>query len=106
MQGCPEGSDICFEIELLSFDKTPHWHGMTAGDKIRRAEQVRQQGNVVFRQGQLGMARQKYLKAMKLLDNAYDTEGEQEVSPRCIPLPVKCSEKAFFATDSASHEPG
>ncbi len=53
LQGCPEGADICFEIELLSFDKTPHWHGMTAGDKIRRAEQVRQQGNVVFRQGQL-----------------------------------------------------
>ncbi len=96
LQGCPEGSDICFEIELLSFDKTPHWHGMTAGDKIRRAEQVRQQGNVVFRQGQLGMARQKYLKAMKLLDNAYDTEGEEEVSPICFSYPRQMLREGFL----------
>jgi hypothetical protein len=81
MQVCPEGADICFEIELLSFDKTPHWHGMTAGDKIRRAQHIRQQGNTAFKLGQLDMARQKYLKAMKLLDNAYDTEGDEEVRP-------------------------
>ena len=84
LQGCPDGADICFEIELVSFDKTPHWHGMTAGGKIQRAEQIRQQGNVAFKQGQLGMARQKYLKAMKLLDNAYDTEGEEEVGPPAL----------------------
>jgi len=52
---------------------------MAAGDKIRRAEQIRQQGNTAFKEGQRGMARQKYLKAMKLLDNAYGTETEKEV---------------------------
>lgn len=68
-----------FEIELISFEKTPHWHSMTAQDKITRAEQVRQQGNVAFKLGQLRMARQKYLKAMKLLDSAFDTETEEQV---------------------------
>lgn len=83
MQGCPENESIGFEIELVSFEKTPHWQSMTAQDKIVRAEQVRQQGNVTFRLGQLRMARQKYLKAMKLLDNAYDAETDEQVQPIC-----------------------
>ena len=55
---------------------------MTAQDKITRAEQVRQQGNVTFKLGQLQKARQKYLKALKLLDNAYDAETDEQVERR------------------------
>ena len=79
MQGCPEGADVEFEVELLGFEKTPNWHSMTAADKIARAEQLRQQGNATFKQGQLAKARQKYLKALKLLDNAWDIDTDEQV---------------------------
>ena len=79
MQGCPEDASIGFEIELLGFEKTPHWHSMSAQDKISRAERVRQQGNIAFRLGQLRMARQKYLKALKLLDSSFDTDTDEQV---------------------------
>lgn len=79
LQGCPKDETIGFEIELVSFSKTPHWHSMTAQDKIMQAERVRTQGNVAFKLDQLGMARQKYLKGMKLLDNAYDAETDEQV---------------------------
>lgn len=80
MQGCPDDRSIGFEVELVSFDKTPHWQNMAAIDKIARADQIRQQGNRVFKLGQLAMARQKYLKALKHLDSAFDTETDDEVS--------------------------
>lgn len=68
---------MCFEIELIDFEKTPHWHSMTAGDKLARAEQIRRQGNATFQSGQLKFARHKYLKALKLLDNTYDADDAQ-----------------------------
>ena len=52
---------------------------MTAADKIARADQLRAQGNITFKSGQLQFARQKYLKALKLLDNAYEADGEEQV---------------------------
>lgn len=37
-------------------------------------------GMLMYRQGQLGMARQKYLKALKLIDSAYvQTESDEQV---------------------------
>ena len=79
MQECPEDAEVEFEIELLSFDKTPNWQSMTAADKISRAEALRQQGNKTFKSGQLRFARQKYLKAIKMLDGAYDAQSDEEV---------------------------
>ena len=79
LQNLAEDQDVVFEIELVSFEKTPHWHSMTAVDKIDRAEQVREQGNKAFRLGRLEMAKQKYMKAMKLLDNAYDADTQEQV---------------------------
>lgn len=67
---------------------------MTALDKITRAEQVRQQGNVTFKLGQLRMARQKYLKALKLLDNAYDAETDEQVK-QSLPCP-DCASHALL----------
>ena len=87
LQGCPDNDSIGFEIELISFSKTPHWHSMTAQDKITQAERVRQQGNVAYKLGQLQMARQKYLKGLKLLDNAYDAETDEQV----LIMPIKAS---------------
>lgn len=90
MQNLAEEQDVLFEIELISFEKTPHWHSMTALDKITRAEQVREQGNKAFRLGRLEMAKQKYMKAMKLLDNAYDTETSEQVLDSPFPSDSPC----------------
>ena len=84
LQDVHDGQEMAFEIELLGFEKTPHWHSMTALDKIIRAELVRLQGNQAFKLSRYDLAKQKYLKALKLVDNAYDTQNDQEV---CYHLP-------------------
>ena len=81
LQGLPEDVDVEFEVTLLDFDKQPNWHAMTAGDKISRADLLKEQGNRVFRLGaeQYARAGQKWQKAIKLLDNAFDIETEAQV---------------------------
>lgn len=84
MQGLAEDVDVEFEVTLLDFDKQPNWHAMTADDKISRAELLKEQGNKIFRLGaeQYARAGQKWQKAMKLLDNAFDIETEEQVCLR------------------------
>ena len=81
MQNMPDGADIDFELELLDFDKQPNWHDAGPDDKIRRAETLKEHGNAVFRQGaaQYSKARSKWMKALKMLDNAFDLDTEDQV---------------------------
>ena len=81
MQCVPEGADIDFELELLGFDKQPNWHDAGPDDKIRRAQALKEQGNAIFKQGapQYARARSKWTKALKMLDNAFDLDTEEQV---------------------------
>jgi len=81
MQNMPDGADIDFELELLDFDKQPNWHDAGPDEKIRRAQTLKEQGNAVFRQGaaQYSKARSKWMKALKMLDNAFDLDTEDQV---------------------------
>ena len=78
-QECPEGVEVEFEVELVGFEKTPHWHSMTGSDKVKRSQELKEQGNRTFKAGRLDLARQKYLKALKLVDHAFDIETDEEV---------------------------
>ena len=81
MQNIPEGADIDFELELLGFDKQPNWHDAEPDEKIRRAQTLKEQGNAIFKQGapQYPRARSKWTKALKMLDNAFDLDTEEQV---------------------------
>lgn len=70
-----------FELELVDFDKQPNWHAMGADDKLARAHALKDQGNAVFRTGpsQYSRAAAKWAKALKVLDNAFDMDTEEQV---------------------------
>ena len=72
-----------FEITLLDFDKQPNWHAMSAADKIARSDMLKEQGNAVFRLGpeQYARAVSKWQKAIKLIDNAFDIDTDEQVTP-------------------------
>ena len=69
-----------FEVTLLDFDRQPNWHAMGADDKIARAELLKEQGNKIYRLGppQYARAAAKWQKALKLLDNAFDIETDEQ----------------------------
>jgi hypothetical protein len=46
-------------------------------------------GLQVFKRGQLKFAKQKYLKALKLLDHAFDIETDEQAGARKIPRPLR-----------------
>ena len=79
-QGIEDGDEIEFEIELLSYTKHAAWVAMTPDEKLIRAEALKQQGNATLKAGQLKHARVKYLKAMRILDQTFDFEGDAQVS--------------------------
>ena len=86
MQSIPEGADIDFELELLDFDKQPNWHDAGADEKLRRAQALKEQGNAVFRLGpaQFSRARSKWMKALKMLDNAFDLDTDEQVRAKAM----------------------
>ncbi|CAK0786960.1 hypothetical protein CVIRNUC_010174 [Coccomyxa viridis] len=78
----PEGADIDFEVELVGFDKQPNWHHAGPDEKIARAQALKEQGNAIFRQGpsQYARARSKWLRAMKMLEHAFDLETDEQMA--------------------------
>lgn len=77
-----------FELELVDFDRQPNWHAMSADDKLARAHALKEQGNAIFRAGpgQYSRAIAKWTKALKVLDNAFDMDTEEQVMrPACLP---------------------
>ena len=81
VQRIPEGADIDFEVELVDFDKQPNWHHAGPDEKIARAQALKEQGNAIFRQGptQYARARSKWMRAMKMLEHAFDLETDEQV---------------------------
>lgn len=75
-----------FELTLVDFDRQPNWTTMTADDKLQRARTLKEQGNRVFKLGpdQYMRAISKWSKAIKVIDNAFDMDTEEQVR---IPKP-------------------
>ena len=82
MQGLPEGATVQFEVTLDGFDKQPNWSNMEAGAKIRRAQELKAQGNAVFKAGLGSLAKPKWTKALKLLNHLFDIESDEQVCAR------------------------
>jgi hypothetical protein len=85
-----EGTDIDFELELIDFDRQPNYTAMTADDKLQRAHALKEQGNAVFKMGPEHSSRaiSKWTKAIKLIDNAFDMDTEEQVWRPCCDAPL------------------
>ncbi len=76
---------------------------MTPDEKLTRAEALKEQGNATLKAGQLKHARTKYLKAMRILDQTFDFQGDYQVSASmqwCMLLyqTLACSAQALPVT--------
>ena len=65
----------------MGFDRQPNWHHAGPDEKIARAQALKEQGNAIFRQGppQYARARSKWMRAMKMLEHAFDLETDEQV---------------------------
>ena len=82
---------VQFEVTLVGYDRQPNWGAMGAAAKIQRAQQLKAQGNAVFKAGLGNLAKPKWTKALKLLNHLFDIESDEQVRPRracCAPSPV------------------
>jgi FK506-binding protein 4/5 len=72
--------EIEFEVELIDFDPIPNWAALDGLGKLELAGKWREQGNLLFRLGRYKLARQKYLKGIRCVDQAFDLETDDELN--------------------------
>ena len=70
---------MVFEVTLIGFDKQPNWSVMDASAKIKRAQELKAQGNAVFKAGLGNLAKPKWTKALKLLNHLFDIQTDEQV---------------------------
>eukprot|EP00002_Diphylleia_rotans_P031986 TRINITY_DN6674_c0_g1_i1.p1 TRINITY_DN6674_c0_g1~~TRINITY_DN6674_c0_g1_i1.p1 ORF type:complete len:288 (-),score=95.41 TRINITY_DN6674_c0_g1_i1:38-901(-) len=85
----PADATLSFEVELLHFEESEkeEWE-MTAVEKVESAAKLREEGNALFRSGEVARATQKYDKAAKRLEGTYDLDEEQEKQVEGLKLPL------------------
>jgi hypothetical protein len=76
-EGLAEGSHVQWEVELLDFERQAHATHLSSDELLQRGTLLRTQGNVVFKQGMVSHAVQKWMKALKLLNQIFDV-GDAE----------------------------
>lgn len=58
----PPNSTVCYEIELVSFDKEKESWDMSTDEKIEAAGKKKEEGNVLFKAGKYARASKRYEK--------------------------------------------
>lgn len=58
----PPNSTVCYEIELVSFDKEKESWDMSTDEKIEAAGKKKEEGNVLFKAGKYAKASKRYEK--------------------------------------------
>ncbi|KAJ6687106.1 PEPTIDYL-PROLYL CIS-TRANS ISOMERASE [Salix purpurea] len=72
----PPNSTVCYEIELVSFDKEKESWDMSTDEKIEAAGKKKEEGNVLFKAGKYAKASKRYEKAVKFIE--YDSSFSEE----------------------------
>ncbi|KAH1256963.1 Peptidyl-prolyl cis-trans isomerase PASTICCINO1 [Glycine max] len=75
----PEGAHIQWEIELLGFETPKDWTGLDFKSIMNEAENIRNTGNRLFKEGKYELAKAKYEKAGRV-------DAQQNLNP-CYSLP-------------------
>ncbi|KAK9805627.1 hypothetical protein WJX72_008874 [[Myrmecia] bisecta] len=77
-EGVPDGAEVEWELELVSFDRQSVAQSMTPDQKIALATKLKEQGNAVFKAGRHKYAKAKWAKALQLLDRMFDIETDEQ----------------------------
>lgn len=85
----PPNSTVCYEIELVSFDKEKESWDMNTDEKIEAAGKKKEEGNVLFKAGKYAKASKRYEKAVKFIE--YDSSFSEEEKKQAKALKVACN---------------
>ncbi|KAI5599853.1 hypothetical protein POPTR_002G248300v4 [Populus trichocarpa] len=85
----PPNSTVCYEIELVSFDKEKESWDMNTDEKIEAAGKKKEEGNVLFKAGKYAKASKRYEKAVKYIE--YDSSFSEEEKKQAKALKVACN---------------
>jgi FKBP-type peptidyl-prolyl cis-trans isomerase 2 len=78
--GVSPGSKVEFEVEMVDFVAPLNLAEASPEEKLAQAGRWREQGNALFRGGRYKLARQKYLKGVRGVDQALDIETQEQVA--------------------------
>ncbi|XP_057808471.1 peptidyl-prolyl cis-trans isomerase FKBP62-like [Salvia miltiorrhiza] len=84
----PPNSTLCYEIELVSFDKEKESWDMNTAEKIEAAGKKKEEGNTLFKAGKYARASKRYEKAAKFIE--YDTSFTEEEKKQSKALKISC----------------
>ncbi|KAF5746276.1 peptidyl-prolyl cis-trans isomerase FKBP62-like [Tripterygium wilfordii] len=85
----PPNATVCYEVELVSFDKEKESWDMNAQEKIEAAGKKKEEGNAFFKAGKYFKASKRYEKAVKFID--YDSSFSEEEKKQARALKVACN---------------
>ncbi|XP_062219058.1 70 kDa peptidyl-prolyl isomerase-like isoform X2 [Phragmites australis] len=85
----PPNSSVCYEVELVSFDKEKDsWDLKDNAEKIEVAAKKKDEGNVWFKMGKYARASKRYGKALNLIE--YDNSFSEEEKQLSKALKISC----------------
>ncbi|GJN21089.1 hypothetical protein PR202_gb08537 [Eleusine coracana subsp. coracana] len=85
----PPNSSICYEVELVSFDKEKEsWDLKDNTEKIEAAAKKKDEGNVWFKIGKYARASKRYGKALNFVE--YDSSYSEEEKKLSKALKISC----------------
>ncbi|TVU01541.1 hypothetical protein EJB05_53007 [Eragrostis curvula] len=85
----PPNSLVCYEVELISFDKEKEsWDLKKNSEKIEAAAKKKDEGNVWFKIGKYARASKRYGKALNFVE--YDSSFSEEEKQLSKALKISC----------------
>ncbi|XP_010532918.1 PREDICTED: peptidyl-prolyl cis-trans isomerase FKBP62 [Tarenaya hassleriana] len=85
----PPNSTVCYEVELLSFDKERESWDMNTPEKIEAAGKKKEEGNALFKAGKYARASKRYEKAVKFIE--YDSSFNEDEKKQAKALKGACN---------------
>nr|KYP37498.1 Peptidyl-prolyl isomerase PASTICCINO1 [Cajanus cajan] len=73
----PEGANIQWEIELLGFETPKDWTGLDFKSIMNEAENIRNTGNRLFKEGKYELAKAKYEKVLREFNHVNPQDDEE-----------------------------
>ncbi|KAM0935825.1 putative peptidylprolyl isomerase [Dioscorea sansibarensis] len=85
----PPNSTVCYEVELVSFEKEKESWDLNTAEKIEAAGRKKDEGNALFKVGKYARASKRYEKAAKFIE--YDSSFGDEEKKQAKALKVTCN---------------
>ncbi|GAB4841469.1 Peptidyl-prolyl cis-trans isomerase fkbp62 [Ancistrocladus abbreviatus] len=85
----PSNSTVCYELELVSFEKEKESWDMNTQEKIEAAGKKKEEGNALFKASKYAKASKRYEKAAKCIE--YDSSFGEEEKRQAKALKITCN---------------